>query len=366
MRHIALITALAALPAMATEYPLWDREETIAEYAKRAELEPTKTIDLGGGVTMEFVLIPAGKFVMGTPEPKPVDEVRFMAQIQMAVIVAGLSVGVLLVMLVLMLGRSIREKHRPQVSLAQFLILAIVASTGLLGGLHWYSTERTLAEEQGDYVAALARFRASWSSEKPAHDVTFSRPFYMGRYEVTQEQYQAVVNANPSGTRGLSHLPVDRVSWKDSRAFCDAVKITEEHMRLPSEAEWEYACRAGTRTTYHSGDYVTDLSEVAWYAANSGMKTHPVGRKKPNAWGLYDMHGNVGEFVEDDYHPDYMGAPVDGSAWIDQPRHLILIIFRGGSSLNGEIDTRCFYRDSVRPFKSYNCVGFRVVLDPKP
>ena len=136
-------------------------------------------------------------------------------------------------------------------------------------------------------------------------------------------------------------------------------------MRLPSEAEWEYACRAGTRTTYHSGDAETDLAKVGWYVVNSGMMSHQVGLKHPNAWGLYDMHGNVGEFVEDDYHPDYKGAPVDETAWIDEPRYLILSIFRGGSWHNGPIDSGCSYRDSVRSSKSFDTIGFRVVLDPK-
>ena len=107
--------------------------------------------------------------------------------------------------------------------------------------------------------------------------------------------------------------PVVGVSWHDAKRYCAWAGL-----RLPSEAEWEYACRAGTTTRYHSGDGETDLDRVGWYKKNAGSRLHPVGEKEPNGFGLYDMHGNVYEWCEDTYHDSYKGAPNDGSAWVDE------------------------------------------------
>ena len=138
--------------------------------------------------------------------------------------------------------------------------------------------------------------------------VTISKPFLMSRTEVTQEQYFAVIGANPSAFKGESNLPVETVTWADAMRFCAKLTALEraagrlpenEVYTLPTNAQWEYACRAGTTTRYNSGDSECDLSRVAWYDKNSGGKTHPVGQKAPNGWGLYDMHGNVWEWVLD-------------------------------------------------------------------
>ncbi len=138
----------------------------------------------------------------------------------------------------------------------------------------------------------------------------------MGRYEVTQKEWREVMGSNPSRFTG-DNLPVEQVSWNDVREFIKKLNENEgtDKYRLPSEAEWEYACRAGTTTRYSFGDSESKLGDYAWYCDNSGGKTHPVGKKKPNPYGLYDMHGNVWEWVQDKYHGDYDGAPDDGSAW---------------------------------------------------
>jgi formylglycine-generating enzyme required for sulfatase activity/serine/threonine protein kinase len=150
--------------------------------------------------------------------------------------------------------------------------------------------------------------------EKPVHEVRISQPFYMGKYEVTQAQWQAVMGNNPSYFKNCDSCPVEQVSWDDAQQFLARLNERNDgfHYRLPSEAEWEYACRSGT-----TGDYAGDLNSMAWYRENSGTKTHPVGTKQPNAWGLYDMHGNVGEWCQDWYHANYNGAPTDGSAWLN-------------------------------------------------
>jgi formylglycine-generating enzyme required for sulfatase activity len=122
---------------------------------------------------------------------------------------------------------------------------------------------------------------------------------------------------NPSDFKGDDNLPVEDVSWDDVQEFIKKLNEKEgtNKYRLPSEAEWEYACRAGTTTRYSFGDSESKLGEYAWYFDNSNDKMHPVGQKKHNSWGLYDMHGNVWEWVQDRWHDNYDGAPADGSAW---------------------------------------------------
>ena len=144
-----------------------------------------------------------------------------------------------------------------------------------------------------------------YDDEKPVHQVEITKPYYLSRYPVTQLQWEAVGGAeNPSKFKGQEH-PVERVSWNDVQGFLTKLQKGEVVYRLPTEAEWEYACRAGTVTSFSFGDNESELGEYAWYADNSNRKTHPVGQKKSNPWGLYDMHGNVWEWVQDWYAKDY-------------------------------------------------------------
>ncbi len=183
---------------------------TMAGTAFSETKEPPKklTADLGGGVKMEMVLIPAGEFKMGSPDSD----------------------------------------------------------------------------------------KDALTLEKPQHRVRITKPFYLGKFLVTQEQWEAVMGNNPSQFKGPKN-PVEMVSWEDCQKFLGKLNAKSSSgtgkFQLPSEAQWEYACRAGSKTRYCFGDDETPLGDYAWYGKNSGNTTHPVGEKKPNAWGLYDMYGNV-------------------------------------------------------------------------
>lgn len=203
--------------------------------------------------------------------------------------------------------------------------------------------------------------------EKPVAEVTISRPFYLGKYEVTQAQWRAVMTQNPSRFPGRDN-PVEKVSWNDCQMFLQRLsqKIPERSFRLPSEAEWEYACRAGTTGRYFFGDDVHDLDAYAWYADNAGARTRPVGQKKPNPWGLYDMLGNVWEWCEDMHVADvgYLGAPTDGSARVSGGSHSARVL-RGGSWISYGDACRCAVRIRWRPSDGLFYHGFRVVAGPR-
>ncbi len=155
---------------------------------------------------------------------------------------------------------------------------------------------------------------AVFDDEQPVHEVRISRPFYLGKYPVTQGQWEAVMGDNPSYFRGNRNRPVEHVAWEAVQAFIRKLNEAEGRpvYRLPTEAEWEYAARAGFATVYGFGDDQSRLHRYAWYANNSGGKTHPVKQLKPNAWGLFDMHGNVWEWTQDWYSDTY---------YTSSPRH---------------------------------------------
>ena len=199
--------------------------------------------------------------------------------------------------------------------------------------------------------------------EKPVHQVKIDKPFYLGTYPVTQREWKAIMGNNPSDFEG-DDLPVEQVSWDDVQEFIKQFNENEgtDKYRLPSEAEWEYAARAGTTTRYCFGNDESKLDDYAWYDENSDRKTHPVGKKKSNDWGLYDMHGNVWECVQDEWHDDYEDAPTYGSAWENGDG--ILRVSRGGSWIYGAFFCRSAYRyPNDDPGVRSSELGFRLLKE---
>ncbi len=285
-------------PAGRSSYPLWDGKETVAEYAARAGIPTTQIdLDLGNKVTMKLALIPAGKFVMGSSESEQREAVK-----------AALP-----------------------------------------------------AMPRGEEY-----FRKWTGAEAPQHEVTISRPFYMGIHEVTQEQYEQVMCINPSRFKGPTN-PVEFVSWDDGTRFCEKFSaITGKAVRLPTEAEWEYACRAGTKTPFNTGETISvdQANYNGNYAYGSGAKGEyrhkpvPVGGFKPNAWGLYDMHGNVSEWCSDWFDEKYYGQSpkADPTGPPNGQRRLV----RGGSWVSGPAFVRSADRFSSSPDYGF-WFGLRVV-----
>jgi len=221
----------------------------------------------------------------------------------------------------------------------------------------WYYAVREKLTKQPNLGAGR-------DNERPATWVTLTQPFWMGRTAVTQGQYEAVMGTNPSHfTAAGRNAPVEQVSWDDATAFC--AKLTERERAagrlptgyaytLPTEALREYACRAGT-----TGDYAGDLDAMGWYGANSGNTTHPVGTKQPNAWGLYDMEGNVWEWCRDWYADKLPGGEVTNPMGPPSGSYRVV---RGGSWGDGAAGCRSAFRYDGDPGFRFVSVGFRLAL----
>lgn len=200
--------------------------------------------------------------------------------------------------------------------------------------------------------------------ESPAHRVTISKPFYLGKYEVTQAQWMAVMGVNHSNFKGDNN-PVDQVSWDDIQTFIHKLNAKEGHKRyrLPTEAEWEYAARAGTQSVFSFGNDVTSLGQYAWYLGNAKDSTHPVGQKQPNQWGLYDMQGNVWEWVADWHEQNYYQNSVSTDP--QGPYKRTHRVYRGGGWSGSAWYCRPACRSYIWPsYRSAN-IGFRLALSPE-
>ena len=227
----------------------------------------------------------------------------------------------------------------------------------------------------GEFLMGSPASEKDRSSDESQQRVQITKPFWLGMYEVTQGEYQKVMGKNPSwfSAKGsgaakvegqeTDRLPVENVSWEDAVKFCERLSALPEEKtagrvyRLPTEAEWEYACRAGSTTRYCFDESRESLDDFAWYDENSGNRTHPVGQKKPNAWGLYDMHGNVWEWCRDTYGDKLPG----GADPVVETRPSESRVVRGGCwdyDFEGSCQSAFRFRDS--PDGRNRFVGFRL------
>jgi formylglycine-generating enzyme required for sulfatase activity len=263
-----------------------------------------------------------------------------------------------------------KDKFGAEVVLAE--LETLIPSDGRLSGLRERVTampgpKKNLTVDLGGGVTmdfVLIRPGSfTMGSDKVAHKVTLTQPFYLGKYEVTQEQWEKVMGRNPSNFKGAKN-PVENVIWTDCQSFVAKLqeKLPGQPFRLPTEAEWEFACRAGTTGDFCYGDGEGSLAEYAWYDSNANRTTHPVGERKPNAWGLYDMHGNVWEWCADWYGNYPATAVVDpqgASSGSDR-------VVRGGSWSMLAGYCRVAYRSNFVPGDSGSSMGFRVARSSVP
>jgi formylglycine-generating enzyme required for sulfatase activity len=214
--------------------------------------------------------------------------------------------------------------------------------------------------EPGSFMMGSPAGEGGRDNDEVRHQVTLSKGFWMGKYGVTQRQWERVMGNNPSKFTGARN-PVEQVSWEDCQAFVQKLNevygstVQGSRFRLPTEAEWEYACRAGT-----TGAYAGDLDAMGWYGQNSGNSSHPAGQKKPNAWGLYDMHGNVCAWCQDWYGDYPTGSVMDptgpGFGWGR--------VNRGGCWNNGPESCRSAERGCYEPGGRDDRLGLRLVRSP--
>jgi len=222
---------------------------------------------------------------------------------------------------------------------------------------------------KGTFMMGSPESDLNRQNNETQHEVTISKDFYLGVHDVTQAQYEKVIGKNPSHFQGAvvsnenADIPVENVSWDDAVEFCKKLSDLPEEKkagrlyRLPTEAEWEYACRAGSKTAYSFDDEEGLLPEYGWFKRNSSNRTHTVGLLESNAWGLYDMHGNVWEWCSDRYGEYPKGAVSDPTG----PKEGSFRVLRGGSWNDGAARCRSALRGRGRPSDRF-IIGFRVAL----
>ena len=268
--------------------------------------------------------------------------------------------------------------HSPAMKRRNIILLAVViiAIVGGLAFIFWPDPThiKMVRIKPGTFVMGSPESEPEHQFDEVQHTVTITKAFYLSRTPITQAQWQAVMGTNPSGFKG-DDLPVERVSWDDAVAFCEKLSAREhKKYRLPTEAEWEYACRAGTTTEYYTGNGTAALDKAGWYRGNSayipvqsmffgtstttGPGTHPVAQKAPNAWGLYDMHGNVWQWCSN-YYYEYTGDAENPTGPTPGPARVL----RGGSWLYTPRRCRSACLNDCGPGYRGHDVGFRIALD---
>jgi formylglycine-generating enzyme required for sulfatase activity len=196
------------------------------------------------------------------------------------------------------------------------------------------------------------------SNEGPRREIEISKPFYLGRYQITQAQYITIIGASPSDFVGDS-VPVDQIVYPKALQFCERLtQLVSVSIALPTEAQWEYACRAGSKTRFCSGETTADLNKVAWYEDNAGGTIHPVGQKEPNPWGLYDMHGNVWELCSDFLDPYDRISPRDPKGATSKIRGAM----RGGGWTHGA--NYCRSASRLVSDTMFGGAGIRIAINP--
>ena len=250
------------------------------------------------------------------------------------------------------------------------LVKSIVPQTNLIT-INAFNTSFELIKcPAGKFLMGSPTTELGHKNNEEQHEVTIDKDFYIGKYPITQAQYEAVTHRNPSYFKAPNN-PVSSVNWHQAKEYCHLLNEATINTRpvgylfdLPTEAQWEYACRANTVTSLNSGKNITyqitscsNLGELGWYEGNSLGKLHPVGQKKPNNWGIYDMHGNIDEWCRDYYLENYLpqNADPDGE---DRTAHRV---YRGGCYRNTPICCRSAYRFYVNSFSEYQN-GFRITL----
>lgn len=223
---------------------------------------------------------------------------------------------------------------------------------------------------EGKFPATFVMGSKNEDAAQPAHEVKLPGDFYIAKYEVPQNLWEAVTGENPSKWKGPRNS-VEMISLGEAKQFC--ARATEmmrklglieadQEIRLPTEAEWEYTARAGTKTAYSFGDDAKDLDTYGWYTGNAAGNDPPVGAKKPNAWGLYDVHGYLSEWCADPWHDSYQGAPADGSAWTKDGDEKLGVL-RGGSWKDKADRLTSTFRFGAPVETRDDAVGLRCVLD---
>ncbi len=227
----------------------------------------------------------------------------------------------------------------------------------------------SLTPGKGKYPASFtmgSKDKTAPDTEKPAVEITFKHDFAMSKFEVTQELYVALIGSNPARWKGPRNS-VEMVSWHEVQEFCKLLtaelrkrKLIKENevIRLPSEAEWEYACRAGTTTRWAFGDDLKDLADYCWYAVNAPGNDPPVGKKKPNAWGFHEMHGYVWEWTADVWNPTHADADPAGKARSGDSKERVV---RGGGFNSPAEQTQSAARAGKPADTRNDAIGFRCV-----
>jgi formylglycine-generating enzyme required for sulfatase activity len=263
----------------------------------------------------------------------------------------------------ILLGEAMNTKKSKN-NLCAFVLLMLFMHLAKAGESKDFAGITFIKIEPGCFqMGQNKKFKESSEAELPNHRVCIDKPFYLGETEVTQKQWEELMGSNPSKSKGL-YKPVERVSWDDVQVFIKKLNEREggNSYRLPTEAEWEYAARAGSSSVYSFGDNEKDLSDYAWYGnLGYGGSSREVGHKKPNQWGLYDMHGNVWEWVQDWYGAAYYSnSPVNDPKGPESGQYRV---YRGGSWVGKAVNLRSSVRFSGLPVSRTNDIGFRLLKE---